>query len=98
MKIITRIPAGPEKKSPQFCGGAMMTGNRARIRKLFSRQLWPPEVDFLLKVWKVGSIRVADCPELAASLLQRDWIECDGRTVQLSAETKLLLAENGVRP
>jgi hypothetical protein len=40
------------------------------------------------------AVRVADCPKFAVGLLQRGWLECDGRTVQLSPETKLLLAEN----
>jgi hypothetical protein len=67
---------------------------RRRIRKIFSRILQADEVHFLLSVWKAGAVSVADCPKFAVGLLQRGWLERDGRTVQLSAETKLLLAEN----
>jgi hypothetical protein len=66
---------------------------RLRIRKIFSRALQPDEVDFLLMVWKAGNVRAVDCPDLAASLVRRGWISRDGRTVRLSEETWLLLAE-----
>jgi hypothetical protein len=68
-------------------------GQKRRIRILLSRQLWPPEVDFLLDLWAAGVIRAADCPKIVVGLLQRGWVERDGRTVRLSEETKLLLAE-----
>ena len=75
-------------------GGANANSTKRRIRKLLSRVLHPSEVDFLVTVWKAGNIRAADCPKVAVSLLQRDWIECDGRYVRLSEQTQLLLAEN----
>jgi hypothetical protein len=67
---------------------------RSHIRKLLSRVLDPHEVDFLLAVWKAGNVRAAKCPKFAVGLLQRGWIERDGRTVRLSDQTRLLLAEN----
>jgi hypothetical protein len=67
---------------------------RRRIRKIFSRILQADEVHFLLSVWKAGNVRAVDCPKFAVGLLQRGWIERDDRTVRLSHETRLLLAEN----
>ena len=67
---------------------------RQRIRKIFQCILQPDEVRFLMAVWKAGAVRVADCPDLAASLLRRGWIVRDGRSVRLSEETRLLLKEN----
>ena|ERR1700736_2966291 len=95
-RILQPDSGGARKKSPQFrpaCGRATMTGNRARIRKLFERQLQPLDVDCLMAIVKFGTVRTADCPKVASALLRRGWVERDGNFVTLSQETKRLLAE-----
>jgi hypothetical protein len=92
-RIPHSIPARLEKKSLPFSGGAAMTANRRRIRQLFSRQLQPLEVDFLMAVIKFGTVRTADCSKVASALLRRGWVEGDRNFVRLSKETQLLLAE-----
>ena len=67
---------------------------KRRIRKLLARVLQPDEVNFLMALWAAGNIRIVDCPALAASLVRRGWVERDHGTIRLTAETRLLLAEN----
>jgi len=69
-------------------------GEKRRARKLLSRVLQNDEVDFLMALWAAGNIRIADAPKVAPALLRRGWIERDHGSIRLTAETRLLLAEN----